>query len=314
MIGLSHIGFLEKIITFFIYFSLNSLFAGSKQLTFPVEITSRRVLRVLETQEAACELVDNEGRGDINTYLCEVGIANNQTIKNVKIVNEFKFSSQNYAIITSTSPLIEQYLDNIQEIGNKSDFLLNSSIYTLENSKIALGEKQIFNISGIINGTKPEFGKVDLNLSVSAEYENKKETKQLECNIIDIIENNYTLSCIGMQNTNFSLKNAISVIEDEILIIKFGENETSSIIYYLDSDENEKSSTIYYSDSGENENNYSIRSAYKKGGNLGVGPIIGIILACLVAVAAVIIFIIYFKKRNKREEPVPESTVANLPI
>jgi hypothetical protein len=117
-----------------------------------------------------------------------------------------------------------------------------------------------------------------------------------------------------MQNTNLSLKNAISVIEDEILIIKFGENESSSIIYYLYSDENEKSSTIYYSDSGENENNYSIRSTNKKTGNLGAGPIIGIILACLVAVAAVIIFIIYFKKRNKREEPVPESTVTNLHI
>ena len=312
MLGLSHIEFSEKIIQFFIYFILNSSFADSKQLSFPVEVTSRRVLRVLEIEEAICELVDDEGRGDIYTYLCVVQATSNQTIKNVKIVNEFKFSSQNYSIATSVNPLIEQYLDNIQEIGNKFNFLSNSTLYTLENSKIAVGEKQIFNISGIINGTKPKFEKVDLNLSVSTEYANKKEVKQLECKIIDIIENNYTLNCMGMKNTNYSLENAFSVIEDEILIIRFGENEKRTILFYSDSNSDSDSDSVL--DEDENKYNYPIKSKYNKSGGLGGGAIVGIILACLAAAAAVVISIIYLRKRTKREEPVPESTIANLQL
>jgi hypothetical protein len=312
LMGLSLIEFLEKIIKFFIYFNLNSLFAGSKVLKFPVELTSRRVLRVLETKVAICQLVDDEGRGDIYTYLCEVEIASNQTIKNVKIVNAFEFSSQNYSVSSGVSVSIEQYLDNILEIGNKFDYLLNSTLYTLKNSKIELGEKPVFNISGIINDPKPKFGKVDLNLSVFAEYEDKKEEKQIECSIIDIIENNYILNCIGMKNTNINLKNAISVIENEILLIDFGENENTLIIY--SPDENENTQTIYSSDENENKTNYSMKSINKKSGKIGVGAIIAIVLACLVAVAAVIIFIIYFKKRDKQIDSAPDSTVANLKI
>ena len=300
LVGLSHINIVEKIIRFFIYFSLNCLFAGSKRVRFPVELTTRRVLRVLQTQEAVCELVDDGGKGDLYAYSCEVETTSiqSQSIKEIKIVNQFEFSSVNYTVVASTSPIIEQYLDNIQEVGNKFDFLINSTLYTLENSKIDLGEKQIFNISGIINGTKPKFEKVDLNLSVSVEYENKTEEKQLECSVIDIIENNYTLSCVGIKNTNFSLKNAMSVIEDEILIIKFGENENSTILYYSD----------------ETENRYSIKFFNNKSGGIGAGGIIAIILACLAAVAAFIAVYCCMKKESKKPKSIQESTMSKLKI
>ena len=120
-------------------------------------------------------------------------------------------------------------------------------------------------------------------MSVSAQYENKTGEKHLECSIIDIIENNYTLSCIGIKNTNFSLKNAISVIEDEILIIKFDENENSTILYYSD----------------ETKSKYSVRFFNNKVGNIGAGGIIAIILACLAVVAAVIISFKCLRKENK---------------
>ena len=297
LFGLSHFNIVEKIIKFIIYFSLSGLFAGSKRVKFPVELTSRRVLRVLQTQEAVCELIEEEGKGDMYAYLCEVETTSIQSVKNVKIVKKFEFSAVNYTVVASVSPIVEQYLDNIQEIGNKFDFLMNSTLYILENSKIDLLEKQVFNISGIINGTKPKFEKVDLNLSVSAEYENKTEEKQIECSIIDIIENNYTLSCIGMKNTNFSLKNAMSVIEDEILMIKFGENENTTILYYAD----------------ETKTKYSIVFFNNKNRSIGAGGIIAIILACLAAVAALIIT---FKCFKIKEEPtkIQESTIENFKI
>ena len=139
MIGISHIAILEQLITFFIYFYLKSLFAGSEELKFPVEINSRRVLRVLETQEAVCQLVDDERKDNLYVYFCKVEIASTQNIKYIKLVNKFEFSSVNFAIIASFSLLIEPFLDNLLEIGNKLDFLSNSTLYNLENSKINLG-------------------------------------------------------------------------------------------------------------------------------------------------------------------------------
>ena len=298
LFGLSHFNIVEKIIRFIIYFTLNSLFAGSKRVKFPVVLTSRRVLRVLQTQEAVCELFEEEGKGDMYAYSCEVETTTSiQSVKSVKIVKQFEFSAVNYTVGASVSPIIEQYLDNIQEVGNKFDFILNSTLYTLENSKIDLGEKQVFNISGIINGTKPKFEKVDLNMSVSAEYENKTEEKQLECSIIDIIENNYTLSCIGLKNTNFSLKNAMSVIKDEILIIKFGESENSTILYYSDTAKPK----------------YGIRLFSNKNGSIGVGGIIAIILACLTVVAALIITLKCLKKEGNHVQN-QESTITQLKV
>ena len=297
LVGVSHFNVVEKIIRFIIYFSLSQIFAGSKRVKFPVEITTRRVLRVLQTQDAECELID-ERKGDLYAYSCEVQTPTTQTVKSLKIINKYEFSSVNYSVSGGVSALIEGYLDNIQEIGNKLDYLLNSTLYTLENSKIKLGEEQLFNISGVINGTKPKFEKVDLNLSVSAKYENKIEEKQLECSIIDIIGNNYTLNCIGIKNTNISLQNAMSVVEKETLIIRFGENENSEILYYTN----------------ETKNRYSIRFFNNKGGSLGAGAIVAIILSCLVAVAAVIISYYFIKKGNKTHNYYQDSTLRNLKI
>jgi hypothetical protein len=302
LVGLSHVNIMEKIVTFFIYFALGGLFSDSKGLKFPVELTTRRVLRVLQTQEAVCELVDEEPKGGLYAYSCKVEVTSGQiqSIKEVKIVNQFEFSGVNYTVGASVSPIIEQYLDNIQEIGNKFDFLINSALYTLEDSKIYLGERQIFNISGIINGTKPKFEKVDLNLSVSVEYNNSTKEEQIECSIIDIIEDNYTLSCIGIKDTNFSLKNSMSVIEDEILIIKFGEGENTTILYYIDTD--------------ETKTRYSLKFFNSKSGGIGAGGIVAIILACLAAIAALIAAYYCMKKESKKPKSIQESTMSNLKI
>ena len=76
----------------------------------------------MQTQDAECQLLEEEGKGDMYAYSCEVETTSSQSIKNVKIVKQFEFSAVNYTVGASTSPLIEQYLDNIQEVGNKFDF------------------------------------------------------------------------------------------------------------------------------------------------------------------------------------------------
>ena len=69
LVGLSHVKLEEKIITFFIYFGLYEMYAGSKRVKFPIELSSRRLLRLLETQEAECELIESNSKGDMYTYL-----------------------------------------------------------------------------------------------------------------------------------------------------------------------------------------------------------------------------------------------------
>jgi hypothetical protein len=297
LVGLSHVKIEEKIISFFIYFGLYETYAGAKKVKFPVEFTSRRVLRLLETQEAECELVESATKGDLSAYSCEAQANSNQNIKNIKIHNQFEFSSRNNSFISASySPFIEQYLDNIQGIGNKYNYLLNSTLYTLESPKITQGENQIFNISGVINDPKPKFGKGDLNLSVTVKYENKIEEKVLQCNIIDIIGNNYTLSCIGIKYTNFSLANAMSVIDDEILIIRFDENANNTILYNTD----------------ENKYIYNRRFIHSKSGKLGAGGIVAIILACVAVVAALTLTYFCIKKEDKGMKENKTSTILNL--
>ena len=294
LVGVSNVKFGETIVKFFIHFGLYEIYAGAKRVKILIELSSRKVLRFLEKQEVECDLIEDEVKGDMYTYSCEVQTTSNENITNVKIYNQFKFSSQNNSIIASCSLLMEQYLENIIEIGNKFDNLLNSTLYILEYPEIYQGENQIFNISGIINDPKPKFGKVDLNLSVSAEYENKTEEKLLECKIIDIIENNYTLSCIGIKNTNISLKNSMSVIEDEILMIYFDENENSTILYY----------------SGENKNINTKLFIQNKNGKIGAGGIVAIILPCIAVMAALIIVYFYCKKEKVEKNDV--STILRL--
>ena len=111
-------------------------------------------------------------------------------------------------------------------------------------------------------------------MALNLNYENKTEEKLLKCKIIDIIENNYTLSCIGSKNTNISLENAMSVIEDEILMIHFDENENSTILYY----------------SGENKNINAGLFTQKKNGKIGTGGIVAIILSCIAVISSIIFF------------------------
>ena len=68
----------------------------------------------------------------------------------------------------------------------------------------------------------------------------------------------------------------------------------------------------YYTN--ETKNRYSIRFFNNKGGSLGAGAIVAIILSCLVAVAAIIISYFFIKKGNKTHNYYQDSTLRNLKI
>ena len=109
---------------------------------------------------------------------------------------------------------------------------MNSTIYILDHSKIKDVEKQYFNISGDINDPKPKFGKINITLIVFTYIKNETKKVELDCNITDIININYIISCRKeTENNNYNFQNAISFIEDEVLIVNFDKGVNSNISF-----------------------------------------------------------------------------------
>ena len=290
LIGYSHFKKEETKVKFNIYFEcLNGLFY-SKRLIFPIIITTNRVLRILETYEAVCDANEEEISNKIS-YSCEIQ-ARIENIKSVEIIKDFKFSSANTTV--TTTPLAEEYKDKIQEVGQVFDNLINSNIYILNHSQIQEIEKNYFNVSGIINGTKPKFQKIDINLMAFTNIENEVNQAELNCSIVDIIDNNYTINCKGEKtNANYELQNAISYIDDEILLINFDEGAKSNISF-------------------ESTNIYRRYGFSNKSGSLNAGGIIAIILAIIVAIIALIAAFIFLRKDNTKIKNRGESVIVAL--
>ena len=97
-------------------------------------------------------------------------------------------------------------MNDLKKVGDKYDSLFSSnpSIYILDNSTVDRYTPYKFNISGTINGEKPEKISVNQNLSLMINNENNETeteseedetTKEINCTVKDIINKNYTLDC-----------------------------------------------------------------------------------------------------------------------
>ena len=134
---------------------------------------------------------------------------------------------------------------------------------------------------------------------LSTVFEESKEAAketELNCSIIDIIDNNYTLSCEGAKNVNYSLQNSMSFIKNEILLISFDKDEDGYLVY--NTSENKKSfPRLFFS---------------KKNGKINTGGIVAIILAFV----AVVVFLLFtFKCLRKKKNEIQnktESTIISL--
>ena len=222
LLGFSDYNKFNLSFSFYIYFSILEGNIYSNYLRFPIQITYNTNLRLLQNQEANCTL-----RGRANqkvTYLCEVR-TQTQNINNIKIIQEFNFISQKPSV--SISPLARKYINNIQTVGSQLD--INSNLYILRKSLINKGKNKIFNISGIINEPLPKFQKIYLVLTANIENKNENLETEINCNVIDINNNNYTIQCKLNDNKNYTLQNALSIIEDEILLINFDKYDDSRV-------------------------------------------------------------------------------------
>ena len=146
----------------------------------------------------------------------------------------FIFEPSNTEVV-GISPLVHNLTSsNIANIksSNQSVYILDHSLYN-KNSK----NSKYFNISGIINESNP---KIYYNESILYINDLEKEANviQLNCRIINVNKNNYTLICEEREYLNVTnetnLQSAISFINDnnDILLIKFDEKTNNEIIIY----------------------------------------------------------------------------------
>ena len=270
-------------ISFKIHFVSINGFVLSPVLIFYVDIISNRILRILENHEAICLRNDNNVDDDIKEaiYSCTVQ-SRISNIKQIKIIPDYNFTSQDVEIL-GISPIAQAFLDDLQNVGEGKSNFTKTSIYILEHSKVNKSDDLFFNITGIINGTQPNFSSLDFVLKINTEVDNNTQEVDSNCKIIDIIDNNYTLNCEGEKNVKYNLQAAVSMIENDILVINFDDDADCQII--LDS----------------SSSNYG-KFYYKKEEGISTGVIVIIILFSILLLASLIILVIYIIKRNRRNK------------
>ena len=120
------------------------------------------------------------------------------------------------------------------------------------------------------------------------EKENENNETELNCSIVEITNNNYTLQCEGENNVTYNLNNAMSIIENEILIISFDNNTNNKIIFESTGNADTKSNYKYY---------FAGRKT-----NLSGGAIVAIILSIVLVLVALVFTYIYLSKRGTKRE------------
>ena len=247
-------------------------------------------MRRLENHEAVCTFDEANTNSIIIGYKCNVQ-APTANIRQIKLEDDFNFGSDNNMKLVGITPIAKLFMKNLQEANDNYGNLLSSenTVYILDNSTLYQNETSHFGIYGILNGEKPKTITKNKNLTLMAniEFESENKTKEINCTVTDIKNDNYTLTCEATENLKYYFQSALSVIDDGLLLINFDiyKNENNSI---LDTENDKEISNFRFN--------------YNKSKGLNGGTIVAIILPCIVVLAAVIGIIYYLKKAQKRTD------------
>ena len=307
-LGCSQITKKNTSFNFNIYFIPTTNTISSEELMFPLTI----IYNTFSSQDIYSKCILNKDKNETTiSYLCEVK-EQSTNIDQIKLRPYFYFTSQDKVYLAGITPIAKISMNNLEKIDNKFNNLLlsNPNIYIINNSIVNRYQKNIFNISGIINGDKPKNILVNKNLSLMINLENNKIesqneitklslminlennkiesqneiTKEINCITTDIINNKYTLDCQINDENIYNLQGAVSIIEDGILII-MNENK-KGLVFYPESD----------------NGNQILPHSSKKSKGIGAGAIAAIISAILVALASAIIITIFCVRKNHQKD------------
>ena len=265
---------------------------------FPLIITYYTSLRGLKEQYTNCTLTNSQS---MISYICEVQ-AQTSNIKQIKSESNFNFLSQNNVNLIGITPLAKMFINNIQNIEDKYDILLNpnQTIFIIDNTTLNRNGTHQFTISGmmITNKPKTDLKNKDLILITNIESDGDEVQKELNCTIIDITDNKYTLTCLMKENVEHDLQSAVSIIDEGIILINF------------DMKVHGNESTLY----PQTETKVSNKYHYNKSKGLNAGSVIAIILPLLAAVVAVGSIIVCLGNKSKELNHIEynQSSIHNL--
>ena len=294
-LGCSQITKKNTSFNFNIYFIPTTNTISSEELMFPLTI----IYNTFSSQDIYSKCILNKDKNETTiSYLCEVK-EQSTNIDQIKLRPYFYFTSQDKVYLAGITPIAKISMNNLEKIDNKFNNLLlsNPNIYIINNSIVNRYQKNIFNISGIINGDKPKNILVNKNLSLMINLENNKIesqneiTKEINCITTDIINNKYTLDCQINDENIYNLQGAVSIIEDGILII-MNENK-KGLVFYPESD----------------NGNQILPHSSKKSKGIGAGAIAATISAILVALASAIIITIFCVRKNHQKDLENQSAI-----
>ncbi len=112
--------------------------------------------------------------------------------------------------------------------------------------------------------------------------ENEEETtKEADCTVTGIKNDKYTLDCTAKEKNKYNLQSAMSIVDNDILLVNINNSDGDEGGAVLDPDTAGDIPNYRYS---------------KKSGGIGAGAIVGIVLACVAVLVAVITAILCLKK------------------
>ena len=91
----------------------------------------------------------------------------------------------------------------------------------------------------------------------------------------------YTLDCTAKEKNKYNLQSAMSIVDNDILLVNINNSDGDEDGAVLDPDTADDAPNYRYS---------------KKSGGIGAGAIVGIVLACVAVLVAVITAILCLKK------------------
>jgi hypothetical protein len=266
-----------NIIIFYIYFRrIRGIFP--EFVYFPIRIFYSGRLRGLEDVEKniACPRKSKDNNDNMY-FICNITFNGSLDISKITAINNFIFSET--ASDTILSSLANKTMDNIQDqTGDK----FQRGIIVLDNSVLEQNYQTYFQVIG--DATESINDKtVTLFL-----YENEN-LKEVTCDRTNKGNNKYELFCTSNSHVQAHLNGASGEVSDKSFLIVMKEGYDNDLV------------DIYSS------KNLLSKNSSRRG--LNAGAIVGIVLACLIAVAAVVVIIILC---NKTVKPATQASALEL--
>ena len=121
--------------------------------------------------------------------------------------------------------------------------------------------------------------------------------KEADCTVTNITKDDYTLNCTMTGTNTYNIQSAVSIIDDGILLINFNDinDENQSLV----------------NTTGDHITN--LRNYSKESKEISSGAIVGIVFACIVAVATIISIVLCLRKHPNKFN-IDDSTISKIQI